>query len=363
MLDSIYGKALEKKDELNNKLQIDFEKMKIDPSKHWIDTPIKELQSHKTISGGDGSRNWSEFLGFVVYAINAECLVYDGKELQIVECCDIDVINPYKYVKNRLETYMSILEIKSSLKALNDFNTDLTLIDGSILGKLIRPSPIENALPGWIKNEIKVKYLNEIEKCIKNNLEIQITSPKLFDSFGVFGENIVDSIIFLESLENLLATRYLLKEAAEREKDIVGISKTSIRTDYNFDSNIPDMAIFDKFSKKQGYSEPIHINVSDNMVKRAFPIYDKFFKNLTFTIFYARLDDFKNILKFELPYKVNEEDIIPILESLKCICADGYPYLLKKAHNDVVLRNRDMKNISRIMGFNDSDFKTGREML
>ncbi|MEN4006491.1 MAG: DNA double-strand break repair nuclease NurA [Methanobacteriaceae archaeon] len=363
MLDSLYEKALKKKDALYNKLKTDFENIKIDPGNFWIDMHIGERKNDIVISGGDGSRNWKEFLGFVVYAINTECLIYDGKNLQKVECCDIDVINPYKYVKNRLETYMSIYEIKSSLKALKDFNVDLTLFDGSLLGKIIRPSPMENTLPEWIKNEIRLKYLNKIEKSLENELDLQIISPKLFSSMDIFGENIVDSIIYLESLENLLTTKYLLKEAEKKGKDVVSISKTSTRTDYPFNSNIPDMAIFDRFSKKQGYSKPLYLNASDRMIKRIFPIYDKYFKDLTFTIFYARFDDFKNILKFELPYRATEEDIILILESLKGICAEGYPYLLKKAHNDVVLQNRDMKNILRMMGFHDPDLKTGREML
>jgi len=363
LLDSLYEKALEKKKQLNNKLEIDFEKIKIDPGNFWVDMQIGERKNCIVISGGDGSRNWKEFLGFVVYAINAECLIYDGTSLQKVKRCDIDVINPYKYVKNRLETYMNIYEIKSSLKALKDFNVDLSLFDGSILGNLIRPSPLENILPEWIKDEIKLKYLKNIEKTLENDPKVQIVSSKLFDSMEMFGENIVDSIIYLESLENLLAIRYLLKEAKNKEKDIVGISKTSTRTDYPFSSNIPDMAIFDRFSKKQGYSKPIHLKVSDKMIKRVFPVYDNFFKDLTFTIFYARFEDFKNILKFELPYKATEEDIIPILESLKSICAEGYPYLLKKAHDDVVIRNRDIDTISRIMGFNNSDFKVGRDGL
>jgi NurA-like 5'-3' nuclease len=365
LLDSLYEKALKKRNELNNKLEIDFEKIKFDPGKYWVDMPIEERKTDIIISGGDGSRNWKEFLGFVVYAINAECLIHNGKNLQKVECCDVDIINPYKYVKNRLETYMSIYEIKSSLKAFREFNVDLMLFDGSLLGKLIRPSPMENTLPDWIKNEIRLKYLKEIEKDLEKNFKIQVVSPKLFDSMETFGENIVDSIIYLENLENLLATRYFLKEAQKREKQIIGISKTSTRTDYQttFDSNIPDMAIFDGYSKKQGYSKPQYLEVSQNMVKRIFPVYNDFFKNLTFTVFYARLDDFKNILKFELPYKAKEDEIITLLESLKGICTEGYPYLLKKAHDDVVLRNRDIDTISRIMGFNDSDFKVGRDGL
>ena len=359
MLDSLYEKALEKKDELNNKLVMDFENIKKDPNDFWVDMPIKEYKQGITISGGDGSRNWKEFMSFVVYAINAECLIYDGKNLQKVECSDIDIINPYKYVKNRLETYMSIYEIKSSLKAIKMFDVDLTLFDGSILGKLIRPSPLENKLPEWIRDEIKFKYLSKIESNLENDSNIEIISPKLFDSMEMLTENVIDSIIYLESLEHLLAIRYLLKET----KNIIGISKTSTRTDYPFGSNIPDMAIFDRYSKKQGYSKPQYLEVSKNMVKRIFPVYNDFFKNLTFTIFYARFDDFKNVLKFELPYKATEDEIITLLGSLKSICTEGYPYLLKKAHNDVVLRNRDIDNISRIMGFSNLDFKTGREGL
>ena len=98
-------------------------------------------------------------------------------------------------------------------------------------------------------------------------------------------------------------------------------------------------------------------------VKRIFPVYDKFFKNLTFTVFYARFEDFKNVLKFEVPYKLSQEEITSILESIKGICTDGYPYLLKKAHNEVVLKNRDINSISRIINLNEPDLRTGREML
>jgi NurA-like 5'-3' nuclease len=361
LLDSLYEKALEKKEEINNKLDIDFEKIKIDPGKYWIDTPLRERKLNLTISGGDGSRNWKEYLGFVVYAINAECIIYNGNDLERIGCCDIDIINPYKYVKNRLETYMSIYEIKTSLKALREFNIDLTLLDGSLLGKIIRPSPMENTLPEWIKNEIHLKYITEIENELKDYNEIDISSPKLLDSMDVFGENIVDSIIYLESLENLLATKYILEEAKNKGNHIIGISKTSTRTDYF--NQIPDIAIFDKYSKKQGFSKPIYLNVSDSMVKRIFPVYDKFFKNLTFTVFYARFEDFKNVLKFEVPYKLSQEEITSILESIKGICTDGYPYLLKKAHNEVVLKNRDINSISRIIDLNEPDLRTGREML
>ena len=87
---------------------------------------------------------------------------------------------------------------------------------------------------------------------------------------------------------------------------------------------------------------------------------DDFFKGLSFTVFYARLEDYKNVLKFELPYKASKKEIINILEALKGISPEGYPYLLKKAHNDVVISKSDLERLSNIIGFLQ---KSGREML
>ena len=169
-----------------------------------------------------------------------------------------------------------------------------------------------------------------------------------------FEKRKLEAMIYLESLENLVSLKSLL----EKTRNIVAISKTSARSDY-FDSYIPDIAIFDSFNKKQGYSKPRYFEIS-KIGNRNFPIYDKFFKELTFTIFYARLDNFKNIVKVELPYKANETEIKRILSKVKCVCADGYPHLLKKAHHDVVVKKTDLERIIRIMGFIE---KTGREML
>ena len=91
-----------------------------------------------------------------------------------------------------------------------------------------------------------------------------------------------------------------------------------------------------------------------------FPIKNDFFRSLTFTIFYARLEDHKNILKFELPYFATEDKIKDILKIIKNKSAEGYPLLLKKAHNDVIIRNVDLERLSKIIGFME---KSGREML
>ena len=59
------------------------------------------------------------------------------------------------------------------------------------------------------------------------------------------------------------------------------------------------------------------------------------------------LEDFKN-------------ELFPILNNLNSISVDGYPYILKKAHDEVVIKQRDMDSIMKELGIFE---KTGRDML
>lgn len=355
MLDSLYEKALKKKNEINKRIENNFEDISIDSSKFWIESPLNESNLDVTIAGADGSRHKKEFLSFIFYAIDAECLIYNKNGLQRVESSDIDIILPHRHVKDRLRTYMNIHEIKNALKAFEKFDIDLFLFDGSILGNLIRPLPLENELKNEIKEEIQLKYYPELKKEFHPN-KVEITSFKVSNLVQKdLKDYKIESMTYLENLENLLSIREFLR----KKRRIVGISKTSTSNDY-FGHDIPDMAIFmDKVSKNQGYSKPKYVDVSKE-VKRDFPILNKFFRSLTFTIFYARLEDYKNILKFELPFEASEKEIIRILDIIKSNSTEGYPYLLKKAHHDVIIRKIDMERLSKIIGFLE---KSGREML
>ncbi|MGC9517949.1 MAG: DNA double-strand break repair nuclease NurA [Methanomicrobiales archaeon] len=355
MLDSTYKKALEKKQEIKKAFNRDLEDIKIDPNQKWEDHNLYEVEIDFTISGGDGSYNQKKFISHILYAVDAECLIYDGNKLNKIESSEVNVIPPYRYVRDILRNYMSLFEIKNSYQAFNDYNVDISLFDGSILGNMIRPSPVENELKTEIKDKIKEKYRPELEDIMKNAQKTEISSSKLFKQLkNEFSNNKIESMIYLENLEHLLALGGLLKET----KNLVSISKTSIRNDY-FNLNIPDIAIFENYCKKEGYSHPLYQEVNKT-VKRDFPIMNKFFRDLKFTVFYCRLEDYKNVLKIELPYKAGKKDIEEILEKIKGVTAEGYPYLLKKAHNDVVIKTSDMERINKIL---DLMQKTGRDML
>ncbi|MDD3985958.1 MAG: DNA double-strand break repair nuclease NurA [Methanobacterium sp.] len=350
MIDSLYEKALIKKDNINARITNDFNNPQFNPSKFWRNHQLKEDKSELTICAGDGSINKKNFMGFIFYVIDAECLIYN-KKLHTIESSELDIIQHHHYVDDRLRNYMGIFEVKNALNAFIKYDIDIFLFDGSILGNLIRPFPLEKKLTNNVKDEIKSKYLPELEKKLKQELEhsiVRITSSSFKDIKKT------ETMIYLENIENLMIISELINK-----KSVVAISKTSTSTEY-FKSEIPDIAIFDRYSKKEGYSTPVYIKISADDKKRDFPIKNDFFRNLTFTIFYARLEDYKNILKFELPYFATEDKIKDILKIIKNKSAEGYPLLLKKAHNNVIIRKVDIERLSKIIGFME---KTGREML
>jgi len=265
MLDSLYEKALINKDNINERIKSDFDGPDTEPSKYWRNYPLTGDNVNVTICAGDGSINKKKFMSFIFYAIDAECLIYNNK-LEVIESSEIDIISHHQHVEDRLRSYMAIFEIKNALKAFHEYDVDVFLFDGSILGNLIRPSPSEKKLQNMIKEEIKIKYLPRIREELKNELEyskVGIVSSKFFKTIENEFEKKTEAMIYLESLENLMVIGDLL----QNERSVVGISKTSTSREYFKKSEIPDMAVFDRYSRKEGYSIPQHIKISTDDMK------------------------------------------------------------------------------------------------
>ena len=415
MLESLYTEAIKKKGTIHDKIK-EYDNPNFKVSNFWNDEEIPLCDDDLIIAAGDGSKNEKKLLSFYFYAISAESLIYN-KRLFKIESSDINTMSHGKFAKDRIRNYMGLFEVKNALKAIKTFDVDYYLYDGSLLGDLIRPSPIENEIPqsirydildlaedklnkeiksienhdvkiysnelvhdlkddlesiqknninkkNTIKNNININEKNDIKKnSIANNISVNnnsITEKDSINNKDTLDESFTLENVenYLENIEKLLALANLLKY----KDKIIAISKTSIANDY-FKSNIPDMAIFDKYIDNQvtGYSYPPKYSPDkDNQLKREFPVENEFFKSLIFTIFYVRLEKNKNILKIELPYKANEERIKEIIGIISKDCTDGYPYLLKKAHHDVVIKKNDIEQLSNIIGIYE---KSGREML
>ncbi|MDO5850107.1 MAG: DNA double-strand break repair nuclease NurA [Methanobacteriaceae archaeon] len=364
MLNSLYSEAIKKRGKINNKIDVLDQTKTIDVDKVWFEEPISPSGNKVVVAAGDGSYNKKKYLGFNFYAVSAVSFIYDDK-LDIIESSELDTIEHSSFLEDRLRNIMGVFEIKNAIKTINEYDIDYYLDDGSLLGDLIRPFPVENKLSSKNKEEIISVFKEKLEREIKDN-SLGLSSSKFKEEFeDLFNlnndsdnnnQNIDedDLIIFLENIEKLIALSYLLKN----NKKIIAISKTSSSDDL-LHANVSDMAILDKFTRKQGFSKPYYKYMSTEM-KRDFPVENEFFRNLTFTVFFARLEDYKNIIKIELPYRAEEDEIRKILSDLKRDSIEGYPYLLRKAHKEVVIKNVDMDNLAKIIGFYD---KSGREML
>ncbi|MCC7561987.1 MAG: DNA double-strand break repair nuclease NurA [Methanobrevibacter arboriphilus] len=425
MLESLYTEAIKKKGTIHDKIK-EYDNPNFKVSNFWNDEKIPLCDDDLVIAAGDGSKNEKKLLSFYFYAISAESLIYN-KKLSKIESSDINTMSHGKFAKDRIRNYMGLFEVKNALKTIKTFDVDYYLYDGSLLGDLIRPSPIENEIPQSIRYDIldlaedklnkeiksienhdvkiysnelghdlkddfesiqknNINKKNTIKNTIKNNININkkndikmnsinqnnsiannisVNNNSITEKDSINNKDTIDESFTLENVENYLENIEKLLALANllKYKDkVIAISKTSIANDY-FKSNIPDMAIFDKYIDNQvtGYSYPPKYSPDkDNQLKREFPVENELFKSLIFTIFYVRLEKNKNILKIELPYKANEERIKEIIGIISKDCTDGYPYLLKKAHHDVVIKKNDIEQLSKIIGIYE---KSGREML
>jgi NurA-like 5'-3' nuclease len=300
------------------------------------------------IAGSDGSVGVKKFLSCGFYAISAESVMFDSElsdsKLSTMKASDLGFLLPYRFVEDRVRLYMGLLELKVVLKTFQEKKPELGIIDGSIIGNIVRPFPIKLSPRKDMRELVEREFL---DKLTGGGLEIQ--STKLYEEVSRFGN--VCAHCYLEYLEYLCALRDVLKY------NVIGISKTSTSNTI-FKADVPDIAIFSS-STNVGYSNPKYVNISDSL-KRSFPILENFFRGKEFTVFYVRLQEKKNVLKIEIPFRASKDEVENIIAKLMKISVDGYPYVLRKAHNDVVIKKKDMERIINILGLKE---RTGREML
>lgn len=352
MLNSLYIKAASKRGSIKEIIP-ELEGNSI-VSDNWSEKNITSSDDEFSIGAGDGSFNKKKFLGFNFYAVAAESLIFDG-QLKTIEQSDIDRFPYLSYLDEFLSNYMSIFELKCCLSSLEEYNVDYYLIDGSIYGDLQNPFPKGVETSAKAKKELISATLNDFEEMVKNPSDKSVYSPKLFNKyFKSYQEYKYPYTLYLTTIERLV----VLKEILKNPRKMIAISKSSSNNDI-FHSNMPDIAIFDKYTQKEGISKVIRKKVSKD-INTTFPVFDEFFKDLKFTIFYLRLADYKNVLKVELPYEASMAEIEEIATKLKKFSTNGYPYLLKKAHNDVVISDKNIKELINIAKVRE---KSGREML
>ena len=355
MLNSLYEKAIAKRGfikDITSDADIDSQL-----EYKWFNRAIDESKDSFSIAAGDGSFNKKKFLTTNFCAVGAESIIYDG-EIKKIDDSDIFDISHVSFLDELLSNYMAIYELKCALRAIKEYDADYYMLDGSILGDLQNAFPRGSKLPPKLKENLDESLLAEFE----NRLSVRkygLVFPEIRDSLKLVElpkkENtnkLEEYNLHLASVEKII----LLKEILQYRKRIISISKTSSDNEL-FHWNIPDIAFLDKFTEKEGMSIIKYRTVFE---RAAFPFYNDFFKSLTFTVFYVRLQDNKNVLKVELPYKATKEDVFEIIRKINVLSVQGYPYLLNKAHNDVVITDRNMKELMKIARIYES---TNREVM
>jgi len=356
MLNSLYEKAIAKRGFIHD---IESETNPEDLLQgRWFDRDIKESSDDFIIAAGDGSFNKKKFLTTNFCAVGAESIIYDG-EIKKIDDSDIFDIGHVSFLDELLGNYMAIYELKCALRAIREYNVDYYMFDGSILGDLQNAFPRGAKLPNKLRNNLDESLKNEFERRLQIN-RYGLSFPEIRDSLKLMelprrenSNKIEEYNLHLASIEKIM----LLKEILQYRKKIISISKTSSDNSL-FHWNIPDIAFLDKNTQKQGIS--LIKNDFKVYEKAAFPYFNDFFKSLTFTIFYVRLQDNKNVLKVELPYRASNQEVFRIIEKINVLSVQGYPYLLNKAHNDVVITDMNIRELLKIAKIYET---TNREVM
>lgn len=307
MLEELYSEVEAKKEKIKKVLEGECAEFKV---KNWSDIAFSSSDDYSSIdkiSGVDGSFNFKRFIDFALYAAAAYAC---SSKSEIMEK-EVDIITNQRYLEERLRIKMALLELKAAEKISE--SSELVLLDGSLVGNIIRPMPFEGE-DGESEKEALAEYVSYLKVMKK----------------------------FLESAGN----------------KAVAVSKSSTRNEI-FRKNLPDIAVYQRRTSSAGCSEPFVVKI-DREKKKKFLFGDDFFRSLEFTSFYARLERNRGIFSIEIPRKAEKKEISELLEKLCKISVEGYPYPLIKAHRKTAIKNKDIELLSNILGIN---LKTGREAL
>lgn len=382
MLSILYQKSIEKREEITEFFDNIIEEINLEKVKdEYVNRNFTKTTQDKNYAAIDGSFNKKKFMPAYLYTVTSQTIISKKnmdaqKESEAGEISTISTIHSQK-IDKILSTYMDILELKSTIDTLKKHpDIDYMLLDGPISGTLLNyhEQDLDKNLLEFIKM-LAIKYLPE--ELIKDDLTLEITTERIKEIALAKSREIIedndldyeleeiemDIILCLAGFEQLMCISYLLKNYKEK---IICISKTST-TKSLFKEKVPDAAVIEYACNESGYTRP---HKFDSMrpvryvghVKRQvdFPIENFELSNTPYKTFFTKLENNSNVLKIEIPYDIDNEKIPEILEDLKSISVNGYPHILKKAHDEVKIKTKHIERIARNMGLYE---KTGRDML
>jgi len=320
MISRLYNEILENKQrilvstaELKNQL---FAMVKEKLDTKWITyLPPTNIPS-KNILAIDGGMWSKETRSGVVFIVDAEAVLYDGRNIKRVDDkVLIDAFRPGNHAKERISLVMQLMELQLAIK--NGDKADLILLDGSLAKKIGRHKVTE-----------KISDIDDIFTVD------DIISLKERESEEKMHKLLV--------AENQYAISLLIEKYREK---LLFISKNSKSSDI-FGQPYSDVVVLELFTQGIGYTQPMEKTIEDKYVvsKKA----SRIMSNLKFYTSLVRLDKDGRILKFDF---FERGKLLEFINTLAAISVRGYPYPLLEVHKDVRISRDDVKRVMRLLGF------------
>lgn len=370
MLDILYEKSIEKKEEIidffdNITEDIDVEKVK----SAYNNCSFTKTNRDKNFAAIDGSYNKTKFMAGYVYAITSQTIISKcdqdiQKESKGADISTISTIHNTR-IDSILSLKMNIFELKSTIDTLKRHpDLDYMLLDGGISGTLTnyRQPDIPDELEKLLVKLSYEYFENELEKdeisleviTERNKEKIKIECNEIIDKNNLdinYDDIEMDILMCLEGYEQLFCINYLLKHFKEK---IICISKTS-STKSLFNESIPDIAVLEYICDESGYTNPTPrdsmrpFRYVNHVIRQVdFPVKNLELSNTPYEVFFTKLEDKSPVLKIEIPRKLKDvNELIMILNNLESVSINGYPHILKKAHDEVKIGTKFMNRITR----------------
>lgn len=289
------------------------------------------------VAGVDGSVNFIEYKGCLFTVADAEAVKAENGAERLAAAGFADFMLPYWLPRERARTYMSILELRSALHVLENVKNSLVLMDGSLLNAF--PKSLRRYYSPSLAPEFSDKI--EVDTCLPYCDSAARLLVKGLASEDKPSEETRREAATLEILELTYLLYKILHDFGGR---IVWVAKNS--TDNSlFKKPVSDIAVLERTTVGRGYVDAGEAYLEP---PRGTP-YSRFLEKVPVHVYYARLRGGGPVLRFEIPF-TGEKAAARIIGGLRPVSAAGYPYVLRLAHRDVIVRKKDIETIAGILG-------------
>ncbi len=320
----------------------------------------------------DGSFNKKHYLGFYLYSVAGYSVGFKENGDTVEEFAGdigITVIKKTDVVDSYLKMLMFLLELKALLRLAEKEKPPVLILDGTLSGRFITFFPKTDwftseefegklaKLASEYINILKENLLKEDITAFSDTLRLSV-EEKLLAILGKKGgrRDVIEAALSKIAYFEYLLLLYKLFYGLDWDPLIIGIAKTSHNTEI-FNKSIPDIRLFYKYVETTGFSISRYINLEEKKweFSEIFEYLEKDIaiglKDIDIKYFYGKYDKGKHISLIEVYENPSKKtpDLEEILDLLAYYSVGGYPFILKKADNEVRITHKDMEMIENLL--------------